>query len=216
MKYKCLVLDHDDTIVNSTATVNYPSFMNTLKVLRPEISITLEDFFRYNFEPGFGSLCSEILHFSDKEMYYQTQNWLKYVMVHTPPIFEGIDKILWRFYNEGGHICVVSHSMNENILRDYRENDLPMPDMVFGWDMPPEQRKPSVWAIEQIIERLSLKPADLVMIDDLKPGKIMADNAGINFIGAGWAHSIPEIVSYMKAECKHYCSSVKELENYIF
>jgi hypothetical protein len=54
------------------------------------------------------------------------------------------------------------------------------------------------------------------MIDDLKPGKVMADNAGINFIGAGWAHSIPEIVSYMKSECKFYCSTVKELENYIF
>jgi phosphoglycolate phosphatase/pyrophosphatase PpaX len=149
-------------------------------------------------------------------MYYQTENWLKYVRAHSPQIFKGIDKILWRFYNDGGHICVVSHSMNENILRDYRNNDLPMPDMVFGWDMLPEQRKPSVWAIEQIIERLSLKPADLVMIDDLKPGKVMADNAGIDFIGAGWAHSIPEIVSYMKAECKLYCSSVKELENYIF
>ncbi len=216
MKYKCIVLDHDDTIVNSTSTVHYPSFAKTLSVLRPEIDLTLDDYFRYNFEPGFSCFCNELLHFSEKEMQYQIDNWLNYVMTHTPPIFEGIDSILWRFYNEGGHICVVSHSMSENILRDYRENNLPMPDLVFGWDLLPEQRKPSVWAIEKIIERLSLKPEDLVMVDDLKPGKIMADNAGIDFIGAGWAHSIPEIVSYMKSECKHYCTSVKELETYIF
>ena len=26
MTYPCLVLDHDDTVVNSTATVHYPCF----------------------------------------------------------------------------------------------------------------------------------------------------------------------------------------------
>lgn len=216
MKYKCLVLDHDDTVVNSAATINYPAFMNVLKHLRPGFNLTLDEYIRYNFEPGFNSLCRDMLHFTDQEMQYQTDNWLKYVMEHTPPIFEGIDKILWRFHKEGGHICVVSHSMKENIVRDYNGNSLPTPDMIFGWDMLPEQRKPSIWPIGQILERLFLKPEELVMIDDLKPGKIMADNAGIDFIGAGWAHSIPEISSYMKRECQHYCSSVSELEQYIF
>ena len=55
-----------------------------------------------------------------------------------------------------------------------------------------------------------------VMIDDLKPGKTMADNAGIDFIGAGWSHSIPKISSYMEKECKYYCKNVEELKKYIF
>ena len=28
LKYPCLVLDHDDTVVQSEATVNYPFFCN--------------------------------------------------------------------------------------------------------------------------------------------------------------------------------------------
>lgn len=45
MRYQCLVLDHDDTVVNSTASVNYPAFVQTLKTLRPDVHMTLDDFF---------------------------------------------------------------------------------------------------------------------------------------------------------------------------
>ena len=36
MRYKCLVLDHDDTVVNSTATIHYPCFCEFLKEVRPQ------------------------------------------------------------------------------------------------------------------------------------------------------------------------------------
>ena len=68
MRYQCLVLDHDDTVVNSTATINYPAFVQTLQKLRPDVHMTLDDFFSYSFEPGFGALCSDILGFSDVEI----------------------------------------------------------------------------------------------------------------------------------------------------
>ena len=35
MKYKCLIFDHDDTVVNSTATIHYPSFIDFLKIYDP-------------------------------------------------------------------------------------------------------------------------------------------------------------------------------------
>ena len=38
MKYKCLVLDHDDTVVDSTATIHFPSFVKYLEDYRPEIA----------------------------------------------------------------------------------------------------------------------------------------------------------------------------------
>ena len=34
-KYPCLVLDHDDTLVQSESTVNYPAFLKALEALRP-------------------------------------------------------------------------------------------------------------------------------------------------------------------------------------
>lgn len=53
MKYKCLVFDHDDTTVNSTATIHHPCFENYLSLYRPGMSCSLEDYFKMNFHPGF-------------------------------------------------------------------------------------------------------------------------------------------------------------------
>ena len=32
MRFRCLVMDHDDTTVNSTATIHFPSFLAYLKL----------------------------------------------------------------------------------------------------------------------------------------------------------------------------------------
>ena len=98
MRYQCLVLDHDDTVVNSTATINYPAFVQTLQKLRPDVHMTLDDFFSYSFEPGFGALCSDILGFSDAEMDIQYQTWLDYVRTHVPDTFPGMRDLLQRFH----------------------------------------------------------------------------------------------------------------------
>lgn len=218
LRYQCLVLDHDDTVVNSTVSLNFPAFLDTLRVLRPEAAegLTVDDYFRYNFDPGFTSYCYEILHFTEEEMQFQTDHWIKQVRTHVPEPFDGMRELLWRFHDAGGTICVASHSMRENILRDYRVNRFPEPEFVFGWDLPPEQRKPAPYALEQIMKTLQLRPQELVVVDDLKPGKDMADEAGVDFIAAGWAHQISEIQIFMKQECQTYCSSVKELEHCLF
>ena len=44
LKYKCIILDHDDTTVNSTAEVNYPALLDTLSHLRPHIKPDYEEF----------------------------------------------------------------------------------------------------------------------------------------------------------------------------
>ena len=52
LKYPCLVLDHDDTVVNSTAVIHFPSFQAYLDRVRPGVTYTLEEYFRKNFDPG--------------------------------------------------------------------------------------------------------------------------------------------------------------------
>ena len=52
LKYPCLVLDHDDTTVNSTATVHYPCFVEYMEKYFPNVHLTLEEYFNYNFDPG--------------------------------------------------------------------------------------------------------------------------------------------------------------------
>ena len=108
MKYKCLILDHDDTIVDSTRTVNFPAFLDSLSKLRPGVTMTCEDYFKYNYKPGFTALCFDILKFSEEEMHIQENNWQSYIRDHAPVCFDGIHDLLWRYVNEGGTMCYFS------------------------------------------------------------------------------------------------------------
>ena len=216
LKYPCLVLDHDDTTVNSTATVHYPSFVEYMAKYFPHIHMTLEEYFRYNFDPGVVPMFLDICGLTEAQMKDEEAFWLDYTRSHSAKAYPGIREILTRQREAGGKICVVSHSFTENILRDYRVNDLPAPDLVFGWESPPEQRKPSVYPLRQIMERYGFAPGELLVVDDLKPGYDMAKAAGVPFAAAGWANDIESIEQFMRKNCGLYFKTVRELEEYLF
>lgn len=53
MTYPCLVLDHDDTVVNSTATVHYPCFAEyTAKFFPKAKRYTLEEYVLKTLTPA--------------------------------------------------------------------------------------------------------------------------------------------------------------------
>ena len=216
MRYKCLVLDHDDTVVDSTAQIHYPAFLEILEEMRPGVWMSLEDYFRFNFEPGFQEYCMETLYMTEEEMKYEVELWLKYVKNHIPTVYPGMKEIICRHKAEGGIVCVVSHSYGFNIERDYEANGLPKPDMVFGWEYPAEQRKPHKYPLEQIMQTYGLEAKDLIMVDDLKPGYDMAKACGVTFVGAGWCNEIPEIRDFMKQNSDIYLTKVSELEKILF
>ena len=211
MRYRCLVLDHDDTLVNSTATIHFPCFREFLKEVRPNAKkYTLEDYFRKNFDPGILPFFTGEIGLSPEELDYEFRYWQNYVKPRVPKVFPGMREILERHKAQGGLITVVSHSMKDAILRDYRENELPAPDAVYGWELPPEKRKPAPWALFDIMERFGLCASDLLMLDDLKPGYDMARRAGVDFAAAGWAYDVAEIESFMRKNCDFYCKSVSD------
>ena len=216
LKYPCLVLDHDDTTVNSTATVHYPAFVEFMKIRHPEIRMTLEDYFRYNFHPGTLLFFREICGMSEDEMKEEEIFWNGYVQDHIPDAYPGIREMIETQKRLGGKVCVISHSLSENIRRDYRENNLPQPDLVFGWESPPEQRKPSVWPLKQIMKTFGFRPDELLVVDDLKPGYDMAKAAGTPFAAAGWANDIKDIERFMRKNCSLYFRTVPELYGYLF
>ena len=216
LKYLCLVLDHDDTTVNSTATVHYPCFVEYMEKYFPDVHLTLEEYFRYNFDPGVVELFTKICGMTWDEMLEEEAYWKEYVKHHVPKAYDGVREILQEQRKQGGKICVVSHSFAENILRDYRENDLPAPDLIFGWDYPPEQRKPAVWPLEQIMKTFGYGPDELLVVDDLKPGYDMAKAAGVPFAAAGWANNIQRIETFMRKNCGLYFKTVEELRKHLF
>lgn len=215
-KYKCLVLDHDDTVVMSTPEVHYPQFVESLKRLRPDISLTLEQFMLYCYEPGFHTLCMEILNYSEEEMEFQLSSWKQYVSNHSPRFYPDIKEIIEQQKSEGGLVCVVSHSCKENIERDYRNHCSILPDMIFGWELGENQRKPHPYPLEQIMKTYELSPKDLLMVDDLKPGFDMAQRCGVDFACAGWSHQIDAIANEMKKNCTNYLSNVRDLLHLLF
>lgn len=216
LKYPCLVLDHDDTTVNSTATVHYPCFVEYMEKYFPDVHLTLEEYFRYNFEPGVIDLFTKICGMTWEQMMDEENYWKEYVKHHVPAAYPGIREILEEQKRRGGKICVVSHSFADYIRRDYRLNGLPEPDLIFGWEQPPEQRKPSVYPLEQIMKTFGMKPEELLVVDDLKPGYDMARAAGVPFAAAGWANDIPEIEHFMRENCGLYFKKVVEFGNFLY
>lgn len=216
LKYRCLVLDHDDTVTDSTRLIHHPAFLVYLREVRPGVSVSLEEYFRLNFHPGFLEYCEQVLHLTPAELDREMAVWTSYVATHIPKVFPGIREILTEQLRRGGAFAVVSHSLRENILRDYRANGLPEPSMVFGWELPREQRKPSPYALDRIMACMDLAPEELLMVDDLKPGYDMAAQRGVPFAAAGWAYDVPEIRAFLQENCPLYFDSTEALYRYLF
>ena len=216
LNYRCLVLDHDDTVVRSEETVNYPSFLEALKVLRPGRTITREEFTRWCFSPGFSALCSDYIGLTPEEIDVQYDMWRSYVATHIPPPYDGLRPILARWKQEGGLLCVSSHSARENILRDYRLHFDLEPDQIFDWDLGEGRRKPSPYALQEIMRLYGLRPDELLMVDDLKPGYDMAHACGVPFACAGWSHDDPEIRAFLRRFSDFYLETVQALEPLLF
>ena len=215
MKYKCLVFDHDDTVVNSTATIHYPCFVEYLKEYYPGRSMSLEDYFLLNFEPGFVPMCRERFGMTDEDLTQEARFWQDYVRSHIPQAYPGVREIMEAQKAAGGLVCAVSHSFDYNIRRDWAANGLPEPDAVFGWERPEHERKPHPFPLEEIMRRFDLKPSELLMIDDLKPGYDMARAVGVDFAAVGWSNDIAPIEAFMRANCSLYFKTVPALAAYL-
>lgn len=216
MKYRCLILDHDDTVVRSTPDIHYPSFVDALKTLRPsEPSLSLEEFVSYCFDPGFSELCKDVLKFSKDEQEYQYKIWKSYTKEKSPCFYPGFSELIKEFKKLGGIICVVSHSESEQIIRDYRLHCDMIPDLIFGWELAEHQRKPNPYPIIDIMKRFNLNANEILVVDDLKPGLDMARSCNVTFAGAGWSHIIPRIEDYMRNNSDYYFSTVETLKKFI-
>ena len=127
--------------------------------------------------------------------------WMDYIMTHTPDPYPGIEEIIRRQKAEGGSVCVVSHSHADNIRRDYRTHFDMEPDAIYGWELPPEQRKPNSYPLRDIMARYDLKPEEILVVDDMKLACRMANPLGIKVAYAGWnGLGIPEIEEEMNQQ----------------
>lgn len=217
LRFPCLVLDHDDTVVQSESTVNFPYFVHILDQFRPGATITQEEYVRGCCNLGFAQMCRQWYGFSEAELLEEYLGWKQYVMTHVPAPYPGIGRIIRRQKEEGGLLCVVSHSCNDNITRDYLEHFGITPDEIYGYDLPEVQRKPSPWPLHQIMKKYDLRPDQMLVVDDLKPAWEMARSAGVPIAFAAWGRrDYLEIMKTMENLCDHTFYSTEELEKFLF
>lgn len=217
LRYKCLVLDHDDTVVQSEATVNYPFFVEFLKQYRPGMTITKHEYISGCYQPGYIEMCRQRFGFSDEELQIEYNGWKEYIRDHIPDVYDGIGQMIRRFKEAGGIVCVVSQSAQENIRRDYLAHFGMAPDTIYGWDLEPEHRKPSPWALQQIMKTYRLAPDDILVVDDMRSAVSMARNAGCAIAFAGWGRKeFPAICEEMHKLCDFSFYSTEEFADFLF
>ena len=217
LRYPCLVLDHDDTVVQSEATVNYPFFIDFLKEYRPGMTITQHEYISGCFHPGYIEMCRQRFGFSDEELLIEYTGWKEYIRSHVPAAYPGIGDVIRKFKQAGGILCVVSQSAQENIARDYRIHFGIEPDAIYGWDLEPEHRKPSPWALNTIMRQYGLTAQEILVVDDMKAAVGMARGASCPIAFAGWGRKeFLDICSEMERLCDFSFYSTEELEKFLF
>ena len=217
LKYPCLVLDHDDTVVQSEKNIGYPFFCQILSQYRPGKTISFKDYVHDCHDFGFSEMCRRRFQFTEQEQYDEYIGWKEYVKNNIPDPFPGIDRVIRRQKQEGGLVCVVSHSSVDNITRDYTVHFGVQPDAIYGWDLPENQRKPNPYPLLHIMERFQLQPKDLLVVDDMKLAWQMVQPVGAEIAFAAWGKlEFPELSQEMRQICNYSFSSPKELETFLF
>ena len=217
LKFPCLVLDHDDTVVQSETTINYPYFCYVLDHFRPGTTISLAEYIQGCSSLGFVPMCRQWYGFTQQDLETEHAGWKDYIHSHIPSPYPGIDRIIRQQKEAGGLICVVSHSSQDIITRDYQAHFGILPDAIYGWDLPEAQRKPNIYPLEKIMESFDLTPKQLLVVDDMKPGIIMVQNAGVKTAFAGWSkQEVPQLAAQLSAMCDYSFQEAKKLAEFLF
>lgn len=230
LRYKCLILDHDDTTVDSTRYIHYPAYCKSVREIlgcEKEL-ISLECWFRKNHSPGIGKFLDELFEkgkvppeiFEDR-MVKEHHIWCRFLkdidFVQKVDFCPGMCELLKEFKNQGGLIVVVSHCVEEAIWDFYRRKGQTgtktmggevqptflEPDFVFGWTDDPEKRKPNPYPCQEILRRFQLRPTDCLVVDDLLPGVRMAraTSPDLRAVAAAWCNTY--LIPEMEEELGH-------------
>ena len=190
-----------------------------MEVLRPGLEpIDLDTWFQKNCDPGIMRFLVDELRLTPEELAVEHEIWREFTARETPHFYPGFLEALAAYKVRGGRVAVVSHSESHVIMGHYRGAGGALgvvPDLVFGWDLEPDQRKPNPYPVHETIRELRLDPSEVLVVDDLKPGIDMAQAAGVDAAAAGWAHDISSIREFMRQTCVVCFATVQEFADFI-
>ena len=217
LKYPCLVLDHDDTVVQTERAIGYPYFRDYIEKIRPGMTLTFPEYVNDCNNMIFADMCRKRWQFTDEELKEEYTGWKAYSRIHIPPIFDGIDRIIKKQKELGGLVCAVSLSTAEMINRDYLHHFGILPDAIYDNDLSAEKRKPNSFPLRDIMDRFGLKAEQILVLDDMKLGWTMAQPLKIATGCAAWSkQDFPELTAQMREIFTYTFDSTEELYHFLF
>lgn len=217
LKYKCLVLDHDDTIVQTERAIGFPYFKSYIERIRPGKTLTFEEYIHDCNNMVFVEMCKERWQFTDAESQEEYLGWKQYCLDHIPPLCQGVANIIQKQKELGGLVCVSSLSTAEIIRRDFMHHIGFCPDAIYDNDLPSQRRKPNPYALVDIMQKFDLNEGEILVIDDMKLGWQMASACNIKFAFAGWSRpEFPEISKEMEAISDYAFYHADSLYEFLF
>lgn len=217
LKYKCLVLDHDDTVVQTEKTIGYPYFRDYVERIRPGMTLSFAEYVHDCNNMVFADMCRARWNMTEEELTEEYLGWKDYSRKNIPEVCPGIGDVIRRQKEMGGLVCVSSLSTSEIIERDFLHHFGCLPDAIYDYDLPVHQRKPNTYALTDLLERFQLKPQDILMVDDMKLGWQMAKAVGADTAFAGWSKTdFPALMEEMQGICDYSFHCAKDLEKFLF
>lgn len=217
LKYCCLVLDHDDTVVQTEKTIGYPYFRDYVERIRPGMTLSFAEYVHDCNNMVFADMCRARWNMTEEELTEEYLGWKDYSRKNIPEVCPGIGDVIRRQKEMGGLVCVSSLSTSEIIERDFLHHFGFLPDAIYDYDLPVHQRKPNTYALTDLLERFQLKPQDILMVDDMKLGWQMAKAVGADTAFAGWSKTdFPELMEEMQGICDYSFHCAKDLEKFLF
>ncbi|EDR26699.1 hypothetical protein EDI_272160 [Entamoeba dispar SAW760] len=218
IRYKCIVIDHDDTTVDSTPSIHYPAYLdfaNSVMKGRDYKILSLQEWYRMLWDYDYFEYIRDVMKLNKEEQDLEYKLWLEYTATRHPQMFPGFLEMLIEYKKQGGIVCVCSHSHAKDIKRHYEEHNF-IPDEIFGSVRGhPELCKPYTYPIDTIKEKYHLKPSEIVVIDDLAPGFTMAKSAGVDAIGVLYGEGHELVEDDIKKVCKYVFNTVSDLSNFL-
>ena len=217
LKYRCLVLDHDDTVVQTERTIGFPYFRDFIERIRPGCTLTFSEYVRDCNNMVFADMCTQRWKMTEQELQEEYLGWKAYSRINIPEVCDGIHRVIRRQKEAGGVLCVSSLSTREIIERDFLHHFGILPDAIYDYDLPPHQRKPNPYALEDIMRQYQLQPEDILVVDDMKLGCVMAQKVGAATAFAAWSkQDFPVLCKEMESLCDYTFRTAEELEHFLF
>lgn len=216
LKKKCLILDHDDTLMDSQETVHYPIFLETLKIMRPHVTLpTFGEFVTRSNEFGFEGYIRKVYGFSEAEVETEINFWREQVPLRQAEIFSDVARVVADFVNLGGILVVYSYSDSSMILSDYQRHFDFIPHDIIGFDNDLSFRKPARVPLLTMMAKFNLTPNECILVDDMPLLIETAQRTNIDMVGANWSLS-SKYVWKRKHQNVLLCSDAVCLSLYLF